>query len=143
MVRIWTVLSLIIGAFAVFVWSIDYVTPQGERTIYAAQCRGGSWVDDRCTGTLAAAERYKFRALKAKREVVYWIAGSAEPSAKLTECMIQDGRNWSCKASSASPKSITFEMKRGVAIHDPTGNAQPFHAVPKWKWFLLEYGISS
>src|SRR5205814_4698958 len=107
--RIWATLSLVIGVFAAFVWSIDYVTLQGERTIYAAQCRGGSWVDDRCTGTLAAAERYKFRALKAKGEVVHWVAGSADPSGKLTECTIQDGRNWSCKANSGSPKSITVE----------------------------------
>jgi hypothetical protein len=132
--------SLVIAVFVLFVWAIDFVTLQGERTIYTTQCRGGNWVDDRCTGNLAAAQRYRFRALKPKNEVVFWIVGSAEPSGKLTQCTIQDGRNWSCTPGADASKSITLQMKRGEAVHDVLGNTPPFHAVPKWKWFLLRFG---
>ena len=138
--RTWAVFLLFAAVFALFVWAIDFVTLQGERTIYTAQCRGGNWVDGRCTGNLAARERYRFRALKAKGEVVFWIAGSAEPSGKLTPCIIEDGRNWSCKPGADASKSITLQMKRGEAVPDAFGDTPLFHAVPKWKWFLLRYG---
>jgi hypothetical protein len=135
------ILSVVMAAFATFVWAIDFVTLQGERTIYTARCQGETWLDDRCTGKLEAAERYRFRALKAHQEVVFWVVGSAEASGRLTPCVIQDGRNWSCKANADASRSITLEMRRGVAMRNTEGDTRTFHAVPKWKWFLLKYGV--
>ena len=126
----------------VFVWAVDFVTLQGERTIYTANCNGGTWLDDACTGRLAAAERFRYRALKSKDEVVFWIAGSPQPSGTLTPCVIQAGRNWKCKGSADTSGSITLEMREGFAVADPASNTRPFHPVPKWKWFLLRYGVS-
>ena len=47
-------------------------------------------------GTLGAADRYRCRAVKAHHEVLFWRVGVAEESGKLTDCQIQDGRNWIC-----------------------------------------------
>lgn len=121
-------------------WLTDFVTLQGERTVYTADCRGGSWQGDECTGTLAAGNRYRFRALKAHREVLFWTVGSAgEPSGKFSDCTIQDGRNWICPAGPALAGTITREMVHGVPAADPSGLARPFHPVPKWRWMLLRY----
>ena len=140
MIKSWAIISLAIAILGVFVWAIDSITFQGERTIYTARCQGGNWVEDACTGELVAADRYRFRALKAKNEVMFWTAGSPQPSGKLTQCTVEDGRNWSCKPSPDAIKSITLQIKKGAAIAGPTGSTLPFHAVSKWKWFLLRYG---
>ena len=139
MSKVWTAFSVVIVMMTIFIWAIDFVTLQGERTIYTATCQGAEWRGDECPGSVVAAERYRFRALKAKDEVVFWVAGSAEPSGKLTPCMIHDGRNWTCKATVDASKSITLEMREGVAIADPAGSTRPFHAVSKWRWYRLRY----
>jgi hypothetical protein len=132
------VMTLLLVALATFVWATDSVTLQGERTIYTAKCVGGAWVEDRCNGKLEAAKRYRFRALKSKGEVVYWIAGSEEPSGKLSSCAIQDGRNWTCKETPGEPSAVAREMRQGFAVLT-AGSAASFRAVQKWRWFLLRY----
>ncbi len=124
-------------------WASDFVTLQGERTIYTVGCADGSWQGNHCTGRLIPAERYRYRALRAHQEVLFWTVGVAEPSSKFTDCTIQDGRNWTCKPNADASKSITLQMERGAAVHDETGQARSFHAVPKWRWMLAGYGVST
>ena len=124
-----------------FVWASDAVTPNGERTIYTVACEQGAWQGSVCTGRLVSAERYRYRALTARGEVLFWTLGAHEPSSKFTNCKIEDGRNWACPPNADAPKSITLAMAHGVALHDPTGQVRSFHAVPKWRWILAGYGV--
>ena len=71
---------VIVGALGVFIWSSDRVTLEGERTVYTVTCEQGAWDGLRCTGRIAAGDRHRFRSSRSRREVVYWIAGSAAPS---------------------------------------------------------------
>jgi hypothetical protein len=132
---------LLVVAVAVFVaWANDAMTLQAERTVYTVACQGGGWEGERCTGKLVASDRYRFRALKAHSEVLFWVAGSsAEPSGRLSPCEIKDGRNWSCKPSAEAARTITLKMVRGRAVPDPSANTRPFHAISKWRWLLLRY----
>ena len=41
----------------VFLWGIDFLTLQGEWTIYTVECIQGTWSDNQCTGKLAASGR--------------------------------------------------------------------------------------
>ncbi|HEX7441836.1 MAG TPA: hypothetical protein VF319_17250, partial [Caldimonas sp.] len=88
-------------------WASDFVTMQGERTIYTVDCKNGVWQGDRCGGQVVAGTRYRFRALKPHGEVIFWMVGSKEPSGKFNECTIQDGRNWVCKVCADAARSIT------------------------------------
>ena len=136
----WPVVIVIaLGSF--LSWITDFVTLQGERTIYTVECRQGTWSGNRCTGKLAAAERYKFRALRDHSEVLFWIAGSAAPSGRMAPCVIKSGRHWSCEANADSPRSITLEMSKGHPVQNPVGNTRPFHEVSKITWLLLNNGI--
>ena len=128
---------VVLLVLAFWAWAADFVTLQGERTIYTVACTQGQWQGQRCTGRLAAGERFRFRALRPHREVLYWTVGSTQPSGRFESCEIVDGRNWSCQGSAAA--AITREMRFGAAVHDPA--AQAFHAVPKWRWMLLRVGL--
>jgi hypothetical protein len=139
MSRPWMVLVPVIAVLSIIIWASDFVTLQGERTIYTVRCELGTWVGDQCLGKLVAAERFRFRALNAHGEVLFWIVGSSEPSGKFTECVIKDGRNWSCKANADAAKSITLEIAQGHPMPDPSGTARPFHAVSKLTWMSLKY----
>jgi hypothetical protein len=125
----------------IFIWAGDAVTLQGERTVYAVKCENRTWTKNLCSGTLVAAERFRFRALTAHSEVLFWIAGSTEPSGKLAPCVIKDGRNWKCSASADAAISVTLEMSKGRAVRDQTGITRPFHGVSKFAWFILEYPV--
>ncbi|HJW11879.1 MAG TPA: hypothetical protein VJ598_08845 [Albitalea sp.] len=140
--RIWLFFSLTLLGLAAVAWANDVVTLQGERTVYTATCEGGSWQGMHCSGTLAAAQRYRFRALKPHREVVYWTVGSTAPSAKFTDCTIDDGRNWTCKSSAESAGAITHAMVHGSPASDAASLALPFRPVTKWHWMLLRWGLA-
>lgn len=143
MKRKWVLLLPVVAAVGLAVWTADFVTLQGERTVYTVGCDGGTWVGNRCTGKLAAAERFRFRALKAHGEVFFWNVGVAsDPTGKFTQCVIADGRNWSCKPNADGPKAITLEMQRGRPVSDTSGKTRVAHTVSKLKWTLLGYGIS-
>ncbi len=142
MVRKLLILATVLAVFCALVWATDSITLQGERTVYTARCEQGSWVGDRCTGKLAAAERYRYRVLKPHSEVFFWVVASSEPSGKFTECVIQDGRNWQCKANADAAKSITLEMSKGYPMRDKSGTTRPYHAVSKLTWTLLRLGIA-
>jgi len=123
-------------------WLSDSVTLQGERTIYTAGCADGSWEGHHCSGKLVAAERYRFRALKAHREVLFWTIGAAgEPSGKFSGCEIVDGRNWRCPPNAALSTTILHELALGCPVADKSGLARHHHQIPKWRWLLLYMGL--
>lgn len=135
---------LAMSACVAFVmWASDFVTMQGERTVYTVQCQDGTWIGQSCSGRLAAGARYRFRALRAHGEVLFWTVGERERSGRFTGCEIVDGRNWHCAASAEGSGTIASEMRHGAAV--PGGNraTKPFHAVAKWRWFLLPAGHSA
>lgn len=79
-IRISIALLVLFCAVAFSAWSTDGMTLQGERTIYTAGCQQGGWQGSECSGQLAASQRYRFRALKAHSEVLFWTTGAGGPS---------------------------------------------------------------
>ena len=141
MVRVWGFVIAVIAALGFAAWASDFVTMQGERTIYTVDCRDGAWTGNRCAGKLVAGPRYRYRALAPHKEVIFWTVGSDEPSGKFGECAIQDGRNWVCQANGDAARSITLQMVEGLPIAGP--GTKPFRAVSKWRWMLLKRGWSA
>jgi hypothetical protein len=138
---LWGVGAVILVCALVATWASDKVTWQAERTIFTVRCDAGGWRGLDCSGRIAAAERFRFRALKPHNEVLFWVVGGTDPSGKMTGCRIQDGRNWSCPETAESARSITRTMVDGVAVHETTGVTRPFVAIDKWKWLLLLVGV--
>lgn len=143
MVRVWAFVIALLAALGFAAWASDFVTMQGERTVYTVDCSGGTWQGDRCSGQVKAGARYRYRALKPHNEVIFWTVGSKEPSGKFEDCNIQDGRNWVCKVCADASRSITLQMAHGepvpMAAATPT---KPFRAVSKWRWLLLQRGYT-
>ena len=136
--RIGLVILVAAGLLALMAWMTDFVTAQGEWTLYGATCEGGEWRRQDCSGTLRAGDRFRFRALKAHGEVLYWTVGAATPpSGKLVRCTIRDGRSWGCPAQAVTPAPVTFELREGEPVLDSTRALAPAHFVPKWRWILL------
>lgn len=129
------------GLLLLYAWATDSVTLEGERTVYTVACEGGAWDGAHCGGTLAAASRYRFRALRAHEEVLFWTVGASGPSGRFTDCKVQDGRNWQCPANADAARTITLKMERGAPVADPQGRTLAFRAVPKWKWGLIRAGV--
>ncbi len=143
MVRVWAFVLLVLVALGFAAWASDFVTMQGERTIYTVDCGGGAWQGERCTGHLVPGVRYRYRALKPKGEVIFWTVGTKEPSGKFDDCKIQDGRNWVCKVCPDAARSITLRMAQGSAVPDNPRVTRPFRSVSKWRWLLLESGFTA
>lgn len=137
----WIVAALV-GLMAYFIWTTDQVTFQGERTVYTVTCANGAWDGNRCTGELAAGPRYRYRALKARGEVLFWVLGANEPSSKLTGCTIQDGRNWTCPVSADAKGSVTLALVSGTPQRDAAWPTRPLHAVSKMTWIFLNNGLA-
>lgn len=131
----------VLGLLAGWAWLTDFVTIQGESTIYTVSCRNGEWRGETCTGQLAPADRFRFRALPRRQEVLFWTLGKAEPSGRFTGCQVEDGRNWTCPPSADAARTITLSLVQGRAMHDATGRTQGFRAVYKWRWMLLGWGV--
>lgn len=137
-----SVLLLIIFVSLGFVaWATDTITLKGEWTVYTVACEGGSWQGNRCGGKFVPSKLYRFRSLKAHREVLFWTAGGQEPSGKYSECKISDGRNWFCSANADAERTITHHMVHGRPLPDPEVPTISFHEVPKWRWGLMQLGI--
>jgi hypothetical protein len=141
MVRVWAFVVLVLVALGFAAWASDFVTMQGERTVYTVDCLG-TWQGDHCNGQLVAGARYRYRALKPHREVVFWTVGSVEPSGKFNDCVIQDGRNWVCQVCPDAARSITLQMTQGVPVAT-AGQTRPFRAVSKFRWLLLQRGLTA
>jgi hypothetical protein len=90
---------------------------------------------------MVAGDRYRFRASKSKQEVLYWVVGSAAPSGRYAQCKVEDRGNWACPENAGQPPTITHEMVNGRPLRDRSGRDLPFHAVPKWVWWVLDAGI--
>jgi hypothetical protein len=143
MVRVWIFVVVLLAGLGFAAWASDFITMQGERTVYTVDCANGTWQGDRCSGQVVAATRYRFRALKPHGEVIFWTVGTAEPSGKFNECTIQDGRNWVCKTCADAARSITLQMAQGVPVAAEPTVTRPFRAVPKWRWLLLQRGFTA
>lgn len=140
MVRVWALVVTVLAALVFAAWASDFVTMQGERTIYTVDCVNGAWQGNRCGGQLAAGPRYRYRALKPHNEVIFWTVGTAEPSGKFPDCKIQDGRNWVCKTCADAARSITLQMTHGIPVAGAA--TRSFRAVTKWRWLLIERGFT-
>jgi len=140
--RVWAFVVLVLAVLVFSAWASDFITMQGERTIYTVDCRDGTWAQDHCSGKLVAGKRYRYRALKPHNEVIFWTVGSADRSGKFDDCVIQDGRTWACKPGNDAARSITLSMSDGAAVPGPPSITLPFRAVSKWRWLLLARGFS-
>jgi hypothetical protein len=136
-----TLFVVAVLAAAALLWASDKISWEGERTVYTAECRDGAWQGSRCAGKLVAADRFRFRVLQPHHEVVFWTVGASEPSGKFTDCDVHDGRSWTCRPNADAARAITLQMEHGLPVPDPTGRARKFHAIAKWRWTLLNWGI--
>ncbi len=143
MVRVWAFVAVVFSGLGFAAWASDFVTMQGERTVYTVDCVGGAWQGERCTGHLVAGARYRYRALKPHGEVIFWTLGTKEPSGKFENCQIQDGRNWVCEVCPDAARSITLRMAQGAPVPDSPPVTRPFRSVSKWRWLLLERGFTA
>ncbi len=139
--RLWPFVIAMPAFLVAGLWVSDQITLQGERTIYTIDCRDGAWQGPHCTGRLVTADRFRFRALKAHREVIFWTVGDTAPSGKFSDCDIKDGRNWLCKPNADAARTITLQMSKGLAVPDSSGKTRAFRAVAKWRWFCLDWGL--
>jgi hypothetical protein len=137
----WLALAFVMTVLAIVIWSSDKISYEGERTVYSVRCEQGVWEGWRCTGRLAAGDRYRFRASKSRQEVLYWIVGSSAASSKYTDCKVVDRGNWTCATAPGQPPTITHEMVQGRPLRDAAGDMLPFHAVSKGQWWLLDAGL--
>ena len=142
MVRVWFAVIALAASLVFAGWASDFITMQGERTVYTVACVGGAWEGDRCAGRVDAGPRYRYRALKPHGEVVFWTLGTQEPSGKFDKCVIQDGRNWLCPICPDATRSITLQMAEGLPVPGPEAVTRPFRAVSKWRWMLLKRGFT-
>ena len=143
MVRVWVIVAAVFAALGFAAWASDFVTMQGERTVYTVDCVDGTWQGARCAGRLSAGVRYRYRALKPHGEVIFWTVGTKEPSGTFHDCEIQDGRNWVCKMCPDAARSITLRMAQGAPVSDNRAVTKPFRSVSKWRWLLLERGFTA
>jgi hypothetical protein len=141
MTKIWMLVFTLAVAFGILIWAADRVTWQGERTIYTVACDGGAWDGMRCAGRLKAGELHRFRSSRSRNEVLYWVAGSSQPSGKYTGCQVKDRDNWTCTAAPDQPPSIAHQLAHGKPMPTAAGLALPYRAIAKWKWWVLQMGI--
>ncbi len=115
--RKWLLGVLLLVTIATILWGSDWITLQGERTIYTVGCDQGVWQGTKCTGRLVAGERHAFRASRSRNEVVYRIRESKAPSGKYTDCTVKDRDNWTCNVRTDQQPAITYEMVQGKPTH--------------------------
>jgi hypothetical protein len=134
--------TAVIALLGLTAWLNDSFNLHGAgRAVYTAECAGGAWQGTICTGHLVAGDQHRFVALKNHGEVLYWRVGARQVSGKLTDCTIADAKDWSCRQATAQPPAVTMAMKNGRAVGMP-GQVPPHHCVAKWKWLLLERGVT-
>ncbi|MCE9660748.1 MAG: hypothetical protein K8R60_19645 [Burkholderiales bacterium] len=136
--RVWLLVVLMLTFLVVAAWASDFVTLQGERTIYTAECEGGQWQDSRCTGRMVAGKRYRYHASKERGEVVLQVVGSSAPAGRLSNCDIRDGRNWVCPPAESPARSWTLRMEHGAPVARQDLPTRSDRQVSKWRWHLLE-----
>lgn len=137
----WAIAVIVVIGLGIALWASDKITYEGERTIYTVRCEQGSWDGLACKGKMVAADRYRFRASVSKQEVLYWIVASSQPSGKFSRCQVKDRGNWECEDAIGQPPTITRSMHNGRPKREDGPHSIPFHAVPKWVWWVLESGV--
>ena len=137
----WIAIVFALGGLATVLWASDKITYEGERTIHTVRCEKGDWDGLVCRGTMVAGDRYRFRASVVKQEVLYWVVGSPAPSGKYMQCTVKDRGNWACPENAGQPPTIAHAMANGRPKRDGGDRDLPFHAVPKWVWWVLDFGI--
>jgi hypothetical protein len=134
------VMAVVVIVVGLLVWAGDKITLKGHHTIHTVQCLDGDWQGLRCTGVMVAGDRYRFSASRSRQEVIFWIAGSTQPSGTYTNCVVKDRDNWKCIVNPGQPATITHALVDGRPADGGTGPL-PIHVVHKWKWWLLRSGI--
>ena len=137
----WAIAGVIVVALGVALWGSDKITYEGERTVYTVRCEQGNWEGLACKGKMVAGDRYRFRASVSKQEVLYWVVASSQPSGKFPHCKVKDRGNWECEDNAGQPATITRAMSNGRPKRGEGYHSIPFHAVPKWVWFVLDSGV--
>ena len=135
---LWTAALCLAGVLAI--WLSGAITLQGQWTLYTARCSSGQWDGDRCTGRLVAAERWHFDAKKAIGEVDYKTLGRESRNGRLSQCLIEDGRDWACEQVASGTPPITNRLVRGSPVGrlNTTDGVRP---VPKWRWLALSASV--
>jgi hypothetical protein len=133
------ILIVAVGVVAYLLWATDWITIEGQHTIYAVTCDRGIWDGLYCNGRLAAADRYRFQASRSRNEVLFWTVGSSAPSGRHGDCTVLNRDNWSCTYVPEERSSLVLALSKGKPVPGAPGNAE-FRAVAKWKWFALRAG---
>src|SRR5512138_1166253 len=136
-VALLSALALALLFLAAVAWLTDFFSLQGERTVYTADCVGGAWVGDRCSGSVHPGDRYRFRAFKDRREVTVKRLSSREDERTMTNCNVVSGRDWSCSGDGQSMKSIVLTMAHGEAVAEPAQSSKSTRCVSKFRWLAL------
>jgi hypothetical protein len=133
-------IGVVVIVVGLLVWAGDKITLKGHHTIHTVQCRDGNWEGLRCKGVMIAGDRYRFSASRSRQEVIFWIAGSTEPSGTYTDCVVKDRDNWKCNVSPGQRATVTHALVEGRPANGGP-DSLPIHVVHKWKWWLLRCGI--
>ena len=56
MLRVWAFVIAVLAVLGFAAWASDFVTMQGERTVYTVDCVHGTWQADHCNGQLTAGD---------------------------------------------------------------------------------------
>jgi hypothetical protein len=132
------IVVVVVAVLCLTAWLHDFVTLSGAKTLYTVECIDGIWQGTVCSGHLSTGKRLRFKTLRARREVLFWTVESTKPSEKLTQCAIENAKDWSCKPE--QPPALVTAMRYAQPVAEP-GRARPPHCVPKWKWLLLDRGV--
>ena len=132
--RKWLLITLAIILLAFNLWASDFIMLQGERTVYTAECYAGIWNGEHCNGQLVSGKRYHFRALTGLLEVPFWIGSEIEPATTLKGCVVRDGSNWYCSATTNATFFVPYEMVRGKLI---IRTAPLQHQISKIQWLII------
>jgi hypothetical protein len=103
------IVVVVVAVLCLTAWLHDFVTLNGAKTLYTVECSDGVWQGTVCSGRLSAGNRLRFKTLKVRGEVLFWTVGSTKPSGKLTQCTIEDAKDWSCKPE--QPTALVTVMR--------------------------------
>lgn len=139
--RVWWFLAAALVILATLAWSSDTITLQDQWTIYTARCGEGAWQGKHCTGRLVAAERHHFVADKPKSEVAFDVIGvQGGVSGRLSQCAVDDGRNWKCLVGGIATYPITRQLVQGDPV-DRNDGPDLTRRISKRQWLLLRLGL--
>jgi hypothetical protein len=103
-----------------------------EVTTYPALCseelKGG-----KCQGSLIPLNRSIYKISVERQDVIYWTVGLKLPPSRLTDCVVRDRRNWSCKKYSDGSGELL--MIDGKFATESSYNDTLY--LGKWRWWLL------